>query len=214
MAVLVGFVSAAIVVGTPFAHASPSASEDGADTFNVAAGTAVAATTTKVTISAPGAGLVITCTASGFAGKTGTTLKFSIGLPSFSDGAGKPCTDNLGFTDTFKSGTLKWTLTERDFTSSGYGDEGLTEPNATGDRLVIGLPTAGLTDTNNWPCMITFAPAGASSISGAYNDAGVFTVKGAKVPVSVSGPSFCGPPSQTVTITVTYKLSPLLFDQG
>jgi hypothetical protein len=160
--------------------------------------------------------MVITCTASGFAGKTGTTLRFGVGLPTFSDGSGKPCTDNLGFTDSYTSSTLHgaWTVTEKDFTYSGYGDEGLTEPNATGDRLVIGLPRAGLTDTNSWGCGITFAPTGASTISGAYNDAGMLVVRGAKVPVSVSGPTFCGPASQTVTVTVSYKLSPALFDQG
>jgi hypothetical protein len=217
-ALLVGIACAALVVGIPFAHASPSATEDGADTFNVATGTGVAATTAKVVISVPSTSppMVITCTASRMAGRTGTTLKFSVGLPTFSDGTGKTCNDNIGFTDSFKSSTLNgpWTLTEKDFTNAGAGDEGLPEPNATGDHLVVGLPKAGLIDTNNWPCTITFAPLAPVSIAGNYNDAGMFTVKGAKVPVSVSGPPFCGPASQTVTITVTYKVSPSLFDRG
>jgi hypothetical protein len=51
-------------------------------------------------------------------------------------------------------------------------------------------------------------------IGGGYNDAGTLTIKGAKIPVAVSGPSFCGPATQTVTVTVTYTLSPAMFDQG
>jgi hypothetical protein len=216
MALVVGITTAVMAAGTPFAHASPSASEDGQDTFNVAKGTAVSATSSKVVISVPLASLLITCTASSLAGRTGTSLTFSIGLPTFNDGSSKSCNDNLGFTDTFKSSTLNgaWTLTEKDFTNGGAGDEGLTEPNATGDRMVIRLPKAGLTDQNNWPCSIIFAPSATASISGTYNDAGMFVVKGAKVPVSVSGPSFCGPTSQTATITGTYRLTPGIFDRG
>lgn len=208
----------ALLAGTTIVYASPNAAEDGADAFNVTSGTAAAGMTAKVVFSVPSTvpSMVVTCTASSFAGKTGTRLKFGIGLPSFSDGGGAPCTDNLGFTDTFQSSSANgpWTLAERDFSNAGVGDEGLAEPNATGDRMVIRLPMAGLTDTNNWPCSFTFAPSGAVVIGGAYNDAGTLTIKGAKVPVTVSGPSFCGPASQTVTVTVSYRLSPALFDQG
>jgi hypothetical protein len=79
---------------------------------------------------------------------------------------------------------------------------------------MIHVPKAGLTDRNNWPCSLTFAPSGNVSISGAYNDAGTFTIKNAKIPISMSGPAFCGPASQTVTLTATYTLSPGLFDKG
>jgi len=216
-AMVVG-VGAALIVGSVFTHASLTASEDGPDTFNVASGTTVTGATAKVVISVPSTApsMVITCTASRFAGKAGTTLKFGIGLPIFNDGTGAPCNDTLGFTDTFKSNNLNgaWALTEKDFTNAGAGDEGLAEPHAPGDQMVITLPRAGLTDTNNWPCTIKFAPSAAASISGAYNDAGTFTVKGVKIPVAMSGPSFCGPASQTVTLTVTYKLSPAIFDHG
>jgi hypothetical protein len=141
---------------------------------------------------------------------------FSIGLPSLSDGSGRPCSDTLGFTDTFKSnaGNGAWTLAEKDFTNAGAGDEGLPEPNATGDRMMIRLPKAGLTDTNNWPCSITFAPTAAATISGAYNDAGMLVVKDSKVPVSVIGPSFCGPAMQTAMVTATYRVTPAIFDKG
>jgi hypothetical protein len=212
-------IASALLVGTPIVYASPNAAEDGADTFNVASGTAVTGTTAMVVFSVPSTSpsMVVTCTASSFAGKTGTTLAFGIGLPSFSDGGTAPCNDNLGFTDTFQSNSTngKWMLVEKDFTNAGLGDEGLAEPNSKGDRMVIRLPKGGLTDTNNWPCTLVFAPSGTAAIGGAYNDAGTLTIKGAKVPVTVSGPTFCGPVSQTVTVTVTYKLSPAaLFDQG
>lgn len=215
-AVVVGM-AAALVAGSAFAQASP-AVVDGGDTFNVAPGTSVGASTAKVVISVPltSPSMVITCTSSIFAGKTGATLKFSIGLPSFSAVTGGPCSDNIGFTDSFKSNTTNgpWTLNEKDFTNNGAGDEGLPEPNATGDKLVITLPKGGLIDTNNWPCTIVFAPSGAAFIAGAYNDGGTFKITKAKIPVTVSGPPFCGPPSQTVTLTATYKLTPGFFDHG
>jgi hypothetical protein len=212
-----GIVSA-LLAGTAIVHAAPNAAEDAVDTFNVASGTAVAGMTANVVISVPSTvpSMVVTCTASSFAGKTGTKLTFGIGLPTFTDGSGKPCTDNLGFTDTFQSNSTNgaWLLMEKDFTNAGVGDEGLAEPNATGDRLVIRIPKGGLTDTNNWPCSFTFAPAGAVMIGGAYNDRGTLTIKGAKLAATVSGPGFCGPASQTVMVTVTYQLSPALSDQG
>lgn len=212
-AAVAGIVSA-MLAGTTIVLASPNAAEDGADAFNVASGTAVTGTTAKVVFSVPSTvpSMTVTCTASSFAGKTGTTLKFSISGPTFSDGGSTPCNDNLGFTDTFQSNSTNgaWTVTEKDVAN----DEGLAEPNAKGDRIVIRIPKAGLIDTNNWPCSITFAPTAAVAISGAYNDAGTLTIKAAKIPVAVSGPSFCGPATQTVTVTATYTLSPAMFDQG
>lgn len=216
-AVVVG-VASAVVVGGGFAYASPTVVQDGADTFNVASGTWVGMTTAKVVISVPSTipSMVITCTTSSLTGKTKTSLKFTTGLPVLADTTGAPCTDNLGFTDTFAANTINgsWSVQENDFTNSGAGDEGLAEPNATGDKLVIDLPKAGLIDTNNWPCAFTFAPSGAAHIVGTYNDAGTFTIKNAKLPVSVSGPAFCGPASQTVTLTATYSVSPTISDQG
>ena len=139
-------------------------------------------------------------------------LKFNIGLPILSNATGAPCTDSLGFTDTFHANSTNgtWSINEKDIAT----DEGLAEPNSTGDKLVIGVPKGGLVDTNNWPCLLTFAPSGAATVSGAYNDAGVFKIKNAKLPISMSGPAFCGPASQTVTITATYTVSPAFFDQG
>jgi hypothetical protein len=214
---VVAGMAAALVAGSAFAQASPAVVEGG-DTFNVAPGTSVTAHSAMVVISVPSTvpSMVITCTSSIFAGKTGTTMKFSIGLPSFSAATGGPCSDNLGFTDSFQSNTTNgpWTVAERDFANAGAGDESLPEPNATGDMLVITLPKGGLIDTNNWPCSIVFAPSGAAFIAGAYNDGGTLKIKNVKIPVSVSGPSFCGPAAQTVTLTATYTLTPGFFDHG
>lgn len=195
-----------------------SAAEDGTDTFNVAPGTAVMFSSSKVVISVPGSSpsLMITCTSSTFNGKAGSSLRFPTSLPLFTDASNASCTDNLGFTDSFAANSVNgsWAVAEKDFTNAGAGDEGLPEPNATGDRFMIHMPKAGLIDTNNWPCSLTFAPSGNASISGVYNDAGSFSVKNAKIPISMSGPAFCGAASQTVTLTVTYTLTPGIFDKG
>jgi len=210
-ALLVPFLSAASTSAT-------STPEDGADTFSVASGTAVTFSSSKVTISVPGSSpsLTITCTSSTLSGKTKSSLKFPTGLPLLTDASNASCTDNLGFSDSFKANSANgsWAVAEKDFTNAGAGDEGLPEPNATGDKFMIHMPKAGLVDTNNWPCSLTFAPSGSASISGAYNDAGTFTVKNAKIPISMSGPAFCGSASQTVTLTATYKLTPGIFDKG
>ena len=195
-----------------------STAEDGADTFNVASGTAVMLSSSKVMISVPGSSpsLMITCTSSTFRGKTRSSLRFPTGLPLFTDASNTSCTDNLGFTDSFAANSVNgsWAVAEKDFTNAGAGDEGLPEPNATGDKFMIHMPKAGLVDTNNWPCSLTFAPSGNASISGAYNDAGTFSVKNVKIPISMSGPAFCGPASQTVTLTATYTLNPGISDKG
>lgn len=210
--------AAAITAGGAFAFASPTAAEDGADTFNVAPGTAVSLTTAMVTISVPSTSpaMVITCTSSSITGKTKASLKYPTALPVFADASGAPCRDSLGFTDSFSANMVNgpWSVKEKDFTNAGAGDEGLAEPNAAGDKLVIGLPKGGLVDTNNWPCTFTFAPSTAATVTGAYNDAGKLTIKNAQLPVSVSGPAFCGPASQTVTLTATYSVSPAIFDVG
>ena len=215
-------VAAVAALLVPLLSAAPtsatSTAEDGADTFSVASGTAVMFSSSKVIISVPGSSpsLTITCTSSTFRGKTRQSLRFPVGLPRLTDASNASCTDNLGFTDSFAANSVNgsWAAAEKDFTNAGAGDEGLPEPNAAGDKFMIHMPKAGLTDTNNWPCSLTFAPSGHASISGAYNDAGTFSVKNAKIPVSMSGPAFCGPASQTVTLTATYTLNPGIFDKG
>ena len=79
---LAGIVTA-LMTGITTVNASPSLAEDGADTFNVASGTSVTAMTSSVVISVPSTvpSMTVTCTASSFAGKTGITLAFGIGLP-------------------------------------------------------------------------------------------------------------------------------------
>jgi hypothetical protein len=215
-------IAAVAALLVPLLSATPasatSTAEDGADTFSVASGTAVMFSSSKVIISVPGSSpsMVITCTSSTFSGKTKSSLRFPTGLPVLTDAGNASCTDSLGFTDSFAANSVNgsWAVAEKDFTNAGAGDEGLPEPNATGDKFMIHMPKAGLIDTNNWPCTLTFAPSGNASISGAYNDAGTFSVKNAKIPIGMSGPAFCGPASQTVTLTATYTLNPGIFDKG
>ena len=212
-------IASALVAGTTLASAAPAAGEDGADTFNVAAGTTVTGTNSGVvTISGTtSAGtLTITCTLSTFTGKTGTTLKIGIAPPVFADASGAPCTDNFGQTDTFKSNSTngKWSLTEKDFTNNGAGDEGLPEPNATGDKMIITIPKAGLVATNSFAagCTATLAPSAAIHIKGKYNDSGTLTITNASVPIATS--AACPVQATSATVTVKYTLSPAVFDQG
>jgi hypothetical protein len=212
-------IASTLAAGTTLASAAPAAGEDGADTFNVAAGTTVRGTNSGVvTISGTTAAgtLTITCTVSTFSGKTGTTLKIGIAPPVFGDAAAPPCTDNFGQTDTFASNSVngKWSVTEKDFTNNGAGDEGLPEPNATGDKMVMTIPKAGLVDTNSFAagCTATLAPSAAIHITGKYNDAGTLTITKASVPIATS--AACPVQATSATVTVTYTLSPAVFDQG
>lgn len=216
---LMAAVASALAAGTTLASAAPTAGEDGADTFNVPSGTTVTGTNSGVvTISgSTSAGtLTITCTFSTSSGKTGTTLKIGIAPPVFSDASGAPCTDNFGQTDTFKSNSTngKWSLTEKDFTNSGAGDEGLPEPNATGDKMVLTIPKAGLVGTNSFAagCTATVAPSAAAHITGKYNDSGTLTITKASVPIATS--AACPVQATSGTVTVKYALSPPIFDHG
>jgi hypothetical protein len=211
-------IAAVIVASTTYAAAAPNAKEDGADTFSVASGTTVRGTSTgTVTFAATtSAGTItVTCSLSTFTGKTGTTLKIGIAPPTFADAAAPMCTDSLGFTDTFHANSLngKWSVVEKDFTNSGAGDEGLPEPNATGDKMTITMPKAGLVDSNSSApgCTITFAPSGAAHITGTYNDAGTLTIKNASIPATTAG---CAVTGTSATLTVTYTLSPAIHDIG
>jgi hypothetical protein len=216
--VLMVAIASAVAVSTTFASAAPNAKEDGADTFNVAKGTAVRGTNSGTVIfsaSTSAGTITVSCSLSTFSGKTGTILTVGIAPPIFGNAAMPACKDSLGFTDTFKSNSLngKWSLTEKDFTNKGTGDEGLPEPNATGDTMVIIVPKAGLVDSNSSApgCTITFAPSGAAHVRGKYNDGGALTIKSASIPVSATG---CPVTGTTATVTVTYNLSPAIFDIG
>jgi hypothetical protein len=219
IALLAG-VASAISAGTTLVVAAPQAAEDGTDTFNVAKGTTVNATNSgNVTISAATSfgTLVVTCTLSTWSGKTGTTLKFVITPPTFTDAAAPQCTDNFGFNDTITSNSTNgnWFVKEKDFSNKGAGDEGLPEPNATGDKMQIHIPQAGVVDSNSSAsgCTITAAPSGPVNLTGKYDDAGTLKVSNASVPVSISA-ACPASGSGTATVSMTYKLSPAIFDVG
>ena len=205
----------AATAGSTLAFASRQAAEDGGDTFNVAKGTTVTATNVGnvVFVAHTNVGdVTTTCTFSTFSGKTGAGLKFAISPPVFSDGGGAPCTDVTGATDTFAASRTNaaWALKEIDHGA----DEGLPEPNATHDRMGITLPQAGLVDTNSSSpgCTVTFAPSGPVTVIGKYNDAGTFKLTDAPIPVVFS--SACQVTGTSVSLSLTYNLSPALFDQG
>lgn len=213
VSVLVAGVAAAFTAGPTMALAAPQAAEDGADTFNVAPGTAVTGTNSSA-VTFTVSGITITCTVSTFSGTTGTSLKFKIPPPTFSDGVGNSCTDSAGATDTFTSNSTngKWAVVEKDFSNKGAGDEDLPEPNATGDKMQLHIPQAGLVDSNSVGCTFTFAPSGAVGVTGTYDDAGTFKITKA-VPITFAGPSYCST-NTTATFSVTYTLSPAIFDAG
>jgi hypothetical protein len=191
--------------------------EDGADTFDVPQGTTVTATNSgdvTITVSTSFGSLTITCTFASATGRTGSGLKFTIAPPTFSDGGGAPCTDSLGFSDSFSTNSTngKWSVKELDFTNKGAGDETLAEPNATGDRIALTIPQAGLVDTNSTGCVVTAAPSGPATLKGSYDDAGTARFSGVTVPVSES--SSCPTTSGTVSVSVTFRVSPALYDLG
>lgn len=208
---VLGLVAAGITPG----HASSSSGgpEDGQDTYNVPAKTLVTATNaSSITFAAnTSIGPVsVTCTTSVFSGKTGTTLRIATTPPTFTDGSG-PCTDSAGGQDTVTSNTTngKWSLTEKDLAN----DEGLPEPNATGDMMILAIPQAGIVDVASIGCTVTIAPTAAAKLVGTYNDAGTITFTKKSVPVALSGSS-CPATASTAKVTVTYTLNPAIFDQG
>jgi hypothetical protein len=170
---------AAVTGGSTVVEAHPH-SEGHTDTFNVAHGTRVHGTNSGDAVFVFGYGIglgttVVTCKVATFIGTARNSLKIGIGQPAFNNG-GKSCTDinrsSLGCytcivtgTDTFTSNNTngKWLLEERDFNNNGAGDDRLPEPNATGDKVTITIPKAGLVDVNTtWEkCTITYAPWGA-----------------------------------------------------
>lgn len=207
LALLAGAVCA-VSAGSVLAYA---AAEDEPDTFNVVSGTLVKATNSaSLTIVAnTSAGSArVTCEVSTFSGKTGKTLGFGITPAKLSDRSGSPCSDSLGLTDTFTSSGA-WAIKEADRSD----DEGFAEPNTTGDQLVITVPKSGLVDHNSSSanCTITVAPTAAIAITGTYNDKGLYAIQGVKIPVKTSG---CPVSGSSATLTVTYKLSPAVYDEG
>ena len=205
----------AATAGSTLAFASRQSAADGGDTFNVAKGTTVTATNAgnAVFTAQTNAGtFTVTCTLSSFSGKTGAGLRFTVSPPVFSDGDAAPCTDVAGATDSFAANSTNaaWAVKELDHGA----DEGLPEPNATRDRMSITVPQAGLVDTNSSApgCTVTFAPTAPVTVIGKYDDAGTLKITNAPIPVVYS--SGCALSGTSVSLSLTYTLSPAIFDQG
>jgi hypothetical protein len=206
-------VAVTLAAGTTLGSAAPNAPEDGADTFNVAPGTAVTGTNSGsavFTFRSSQSLFTITCTLATFTGQTGTTLKVLMAPPVFSNSAGGPCTDSVGALDSFSS-SGKWSVAEKDVNPNGAGDEGLPEPNAKGDKMNLTVPMAGLIAVNHSAgCTFTFAPSGQAHLVGKYNDNGKYTIL-VGIPTVFSGTN-CPPPASVTSLSVTYTLGPALFD--
>jgi hypothetical protein len=165
-------------------------------------------TKTVFTVKVPPAGSVTViqrCTASSTSGTTPAHgLAFAVAPVSFTG-----CTDNLGGTDTVKT-TGVWHVTGID----APNDETATEPNATGDRISVTVPTKGatVTSTASPGCTITVAPTAPAHTVGAYNDVNTLTLTAAPVPVSFSSACPGGGGNATAHFWGTYLTSPGVHD--
>jgi hypothetical protein len=125
----------------------------------------------------------------------------------FNDGAGKPCTDTLGFTHTITvSGAWKIRLVD------GANDETSPEPSA-GDKLKLTIPQNGVTDVDSNGCVITFAPSAPVTVTSPYNDHTTFTVSSLTgLAVATSGVLCPLPALTTAGFTATYTFSSAVSD--
>jgi len=198
----------ALTFGGMKASASPNAGETTEDHL-VPAGTHVTGTSSRTVFSVGHGVIIVTCTHSTSGtttAKTGLPFTKISPLPQFNDGAGKPCTDNTGSTDTTTTqGT--WLIGFLDKAS----DETSAEPNA-GDRLEVIVPKAGAIVTNTLHCKIIVAPNGPFKVIGAYDDHSKFTVNISGLPIQVSGPAQCPSAATTSTFTGVYIFSPGVHD--
>jgi len=189
------------------AHASPAVTET--DDHYKPANTTIIGRSNAVSIAIPPTTPVITwtCTNSVVVQKTPATGlgTYKITPPTFNDGAGKPCIDNRGFSDTVVShGT--WYA---GFVDSPL-DELSKEPNL-GDRLKFIIPIGGVTVTTSDGCLLTFAPTAPLKAIGAYNDINKFSIIGV-VPIKITGGPQCPVSSVAAAFSVTYTLTPGLSD--
>jgi len=223
----VGTLAAAAVVALAFSsvlvHASPRATDS--DDHYKPAGTQITGTSHKTIFSVPpSGGLTVTCTNSSSGGKTPATGigRFAISpLPSFNDGVGKPCTDNLNGKDTTTT-SGPWTIGMIDKAN----DETSAEPNT--DQLSVVVPKGGAVVKTSEGCTIVVAPSAPYTVTGSYSDStGTFTVNltgsFSSLPVKVSGGGLCPvtPPNSTCSgqspalcssFAGTYVFSPKVSD--
>jgi hypothetical protein len=204
----VTFGTSPLASSTGLAHASPAAIDS--DDHYQPANATVTGRSNSVKIAIPPTTPVLTwtCTNSLVTQKTPATGlgTFKITPPTFNDGPGKPCADNLGFTDTVVSGGV-WKARFID----ARNDEASPEPNS-GDRLMFIIPMGGVVVTGSEGCTITFAPTAPLKAIGTYDDVNTFTIIGV-VPIAATG-AVCplGPGVNQAAFSVTYTLSPGLSD--
>lgn len=96
------------------------------------------------------------------------------------------CTDNVGGTDTVK-GTGTWTTTY-----NNAGTDGIS-----GNSISITIPSNGQTITSTaFPnCTLTISPGAATTVTGAYNNAGLLTFTNQSIPYSAAGAGCPGGPT-------------------
>ena len=198
---------AALTIGSVGVHAATVAG-DTDDHYTPAATQVTGHSTMTVFSVGP---ITVTCTNSVAGGKTPATGLggFAIKpLPVFNDGSSTaPCTDNLGFKDTTTTSGA-WKIGFKDASL----DETKTEPNATGDSLIVTVPMAGAVVHNTAGCTITVAPNGAFKVPGTYNDAGTFSVNIKNLPIKVTGGGVCPVSATTSTFTGKYTFTPVVVD--
>ena len=200
---------AALTIGSVGVHAATVAG-DTDDHYSPAA-TQVTGTSHKTVFTVANGAIIVTCTNSVAGGKTPATGlgAFPIKpLPVFNDGTSSaPCTDNISGTDTTTTSGA-WKIGFKDASL----DETKSEPNATGDKLVVTVPIAGAVVHNSFGCTITVAPTAPFKVTGTYNDAGTFTVNISNLPIKVTGGVACPTSATTSSFQGTYTFSPVVSD--
>jgi hypothetical protein len=142
-------------------------------------------------------------------------------LPVFNDGytstgAPKPCTDNLGGTETTKvqqgiNGHV-WTVGAIEGTVNGGPDESVTEPDSscvpsstrTCDKVKVLVPQHGVIVTTSQGCQIIVAPNADYLAVGAWNENDMFNVNLTNLPVTITKlKTSC--PLPAITTNTTFK---------
>jgi hypothetical protein len=176
------------------------------------ASTSVTASSASIAFGIPG--FSWTCTNSQLNGTTPATGlgKFKVS-PTYNDGTGTPCADNLGFKHIMApSGTWKIGMTD------AGSDEAATEPN-TGDKLKLTIPLGGLTDSDSLGCLLTFAPSAPITLKSSYSDNGTFRLSTGLTTIPITATNLLGlicqlPSLLGATFSATYTFNQTISDAG
>jgi hypothetical protein len=207
---------AVLALSTGSAHASsaaPATSEPiPTDDHYSSASASVTASSASIAFVIPG--FSWTCSNSQLSGTTPATGlgTFKVTPPTFNDGTGTPCLDNLHYTHAItSSGT--WKIGVIDAAS----DETSTEPNA-GDKIKLTMPQNGLNDhVASLGCLLTFASIAPITLKGNYNDQATFTVSTGLTNLGVATSDLVGsvcalPLSILASFTATYTFNRTISD--